>query len=38
MRENVTFGFLGLANFTKIMFSSSTHLLANNKISFFVAE
>jgi hypothetical protein len=34
----MAFGFLSLAHFTKMMFSSSIHLPASDKISFFVAE
>jgi hypothetical protein len=36
MRENMAFGFLNLAKTSlKMMFSSSVHLPANNKMSFF---
>jgi hypothetical protein len=33
--EHMTFGLLSLANSLRIMFSSSVHLLVNDKISFF---
>jgi hypothetical protein len=33
--EHTIFGLLSLANLTHMMFSTSIHLLANDKISFF---
>jgi hypothetical protein len=33
--EHMIFGLLGLANLAQVMFSSSIHLLANSKVSFF---